>query len=93
MDNAGVDPEALLDTYIRAINVITQGRPNDLTIGVHMCRGNYIVTSFYPQIEFIAFTEAPLQGTHFAEGSYSRIAFKIFNRLDVDVFYVRRTFC
>lgn len=41
MEKAGVDHEALLDTYIRAINVCTQGRPNDLTIGVHMCRGNF----------------------------------------------------
>jgi hypothetical protein len=43
MEKAGVDHEALLDTYIRAINVCTQGRPNDLTIGVHMCRGNFKV--------------------------------------------------
>jgi len=41
MEKAGVDHEALLDTYIRAINVCTQGRPDDLTISVHMCRGNF----------------------------------------------------
>ncbi|KAG6842269.1 hypothetical protein C0991_000239 [Blastosporella zonata] len=41
MEKAGVDHEALLDTYIRAINVCTQDRPADLTVGVHMCRGNY----------------------------------------------------
>ncbi|KAF8971398.1 hypothetical protein BDZ97DRAFT_1651079 [Flammula alnicola] len=41
MEKAGVNHEALFDTYIRAINVITEGRPNDLTISVHMCRGNY----------------------------------------------------
>ena len=46
MDDAGVDHETLLDTYIRAINVVTQGRPNDLTIGIHMCRGNYPVILF-----------------------------------------------
>lgn len=43
MEQAGVDHEALLDTYIRAINIVTQGRPDDLTISVHMCRGNYKV--------------------------------------------------
>jgi hypothetical protein len=43
MEKAGVDHEALLDTYIRAINVITQGRPEDLTVSVHMCRGNFKV--------------------------------------------------
>ncbi|TEB35186.1 UROD/MetE-like protein [Coprinellus micaceus] len=37
----GVDHEALLDTYIRAINVCTQGRPDDLNVSVHMCRGNF----------------------------------------------------
>lgn len=41
MEEAGVDHEALLDTYIRAINVCTQGRPDDLNIAVHMCRGNF----------------------------------------------------
>ncbi|TFK41232.1 hypothetical protein BDQ12DRAFT_664076 [Crucibulum laeve] len=41
MEKAGVDHAALLDTYIRAINVCTQGRPADLTIGVHLCRGNF----------------------------------------------------
>lgn len=54
MEKAGVDHEALLDTYIRAINVITQGRPNDLTIGVHMCRGNFKVDlSHHNNLEFM----------------------------------------
>lgn len=43
MERSGVDHEALLDTYIRAINLVTHGRPNDLTISLHMCRGNYKV--------------------------------------------------
>jgi methionine synthase II (cobalamin-independent) len=47
MERAGVDHEALLDTYIRAINVITEGRPDDLMISVHMCRGNYKVGIFH----------------------------------------------
>ncbi|KAJ3763032.1 hypothetical protein EV360DRAFT_78718 [Lentinula raphanica] len=41
MREAGVDPEKLLDTYIRSINVCTKDRPTDLRIGLHMCRGNY----------------------------------------------------
>ena len=53
MEKAGVDHEALLDTYIRAINVITQGRPKDLRIGVHMCRGNFKVILSQPNyLEF-----------------------------------------
>ena len=48
MEAAGVDHEALLDTYIRAINICTAERPNDLTISVHMCRGNFKVRDFFP---------------------------------------------
>ncbi|KAF9568459.1 UROD/MetE-like protein [Agrocybe pediades] len=70
MEKAGVDHEALLDTYIRAINIITEGRPDDLTVSVHMCRGNF------------------KGGVHFSEGGYERIAIKLFNTLDVDVFYL-----
>ncbi|KAF9467679.1 hypothetical protein BDZ94DRAFT_1305300 [Collybia nuda] len=69
MKAEGVDPEALLDTYIRAMNICTAGRPSDLTFGVHMCRGNY-------------------RGKRFAEGTYARIATKLFNDLDVDTFYL-----
>jgi len=43
MKKLGVDHEALLETYIRAINLITLGRPKNLTISIHMCRGNYKV--------------------------------------------------
>ncbi|TFK30331.1 UROD/MetE-like protein [Coprinopsis marcescibilis] len=70
MEGAGVDHEALLDTYIRAINLCTEGRPDDLTVSVHMCRGNF------------------KGGVHFSEGGYQRIALKVFNTLDVDVFYL-----
>ncbi|KAJ8454219.1 hypothetical protein ONZ45_g19386 [Pleurotus djamor] len=41
MRQAGVDPDSLLETYIRAINVCVQDRPADLSVGVHMCHGNY----------------------------------------------------
>ncbi|KAK0464890.1 uncharacterized protein EV420DRAFT_926316 [Desarmillaria tabescens] len=46
MKEMGVDPETLLDTYIRAINIITQDRPDDLVISVHMCRGNFMGAHF-----------------------------------------------
>ena len=32
---------ALLDLYIDAINQSVTGRPKDMVIGVHVCRGNY----------------------------------------------------
>ncbi|KAF9535399.1 hypothetical protein CPB83DRAFT_865696 [Crepidotus variabilis] len=46
MENAGVNHEALLDTYIRAHNLVAHGRPDDMTFSVHMCRGNYRGFSF-----------------------------------------------
>jgi 5-methyltetrahydropteroyltriglutamate--homocysteine methyltransferase len=36
----GDDPDELVELYIDLINRIVRGRPGDMTIGVHMCRGN-----------------------------------------------------
>src|SRR5678816_128573 len=35
------DADRLVDLYIDAINEAVKGRPKDMTIGVHVCRGNY----------------------------------------------------
>jgi methionine synthase II (cobalamin-independent) len=70
MEKADIDHEALLDTYIRAINLCVQDRPADLTIGLHICRGNFT------------------GGVHFSEGSYDRIAVKLFHKLNVDTYYL-----
>lgn len=70
MKEAGVDHEALLDTYINAINLCTQERPADLRVSVHLCRGNF------------------KGGQHFSSGGYGRIARKLFNDLDVDVYFL-----
>jgi 5-methyltetrahydropteroyltriglutamate--homocysteine methyltransferase len=35
------DPDRLVDLYIEAINEAVKGRPKGMTIGVHVCRGNY----------------------------------------------------
>jgi 5-methyltetrahydropteroyltriglutamate--homocysteine methyltransferase len=37
----GLDPDALLDRYVDAINAVAAARPPDMTIAVHFCRGNY----------------------------------------------------
>jgi 5-methyltetrahydropteroyltriglutamate--homocysteine methyltransferase len=37
----GDDPDELPRTYSRLINSVIDGRPDDLTIAVHMCRGNF----------------------------------------------------
>lgn len=37
----GEDPTALAAQYARLINGAIAGRPKDMTIGIHLCRGNY----------------------------------------------------
>ncbi len=37
----GEDPDTLLDTYIAAANQAIAGRPDGMTIAMHLCRGNY----------------------------------------------------
>src|SRR5260221_7192082 len=37
----GENPDRLVDLYIDAINEAVKGRPKGMTVGVHVCRGNY----------------------------------------------------
>ena len=38
---AGEDPDRLIDLYIDAINQAVKNLPAGMTVGVHVCRGNY----------------------------------------------------
>jgi 5-methyltetrahydropteroyltriglutamate--homocysteine methyltransferase len=38
---AGENPDRLVELYIGAINEAVKGKPKDMTVGVHVCRGNY----------------------------------------------------
>jgi 5-methyltetrahydropteroyltriglutamate--homocysteine methyltransferase len=38
---AGEDPDRLVNLYIDAINEAVKNRPAGVTVGVHVCRGNY----------------------------------------------------
>jgi 5-methyltetrahydropteroyltriglutamate--homocysteine methyltransferase len=38
---AGGNPDEFVDLYVDAINEAVKGRPADMVVGVHMCRGNY----------------------------------------------------
>lgn len=42
----GEDPNDLPRTYAALINSVIDGRPEDLTVGIHLCRGNYRSTWF-----------------------------------------------
>jgi 5-methyltetrahydropteroyltriglutamate--homocysteine methyltransferase len=37
----GADPDHLVDVYIDATNRALAGRPSDMAVGFHICRGNY----------------------------------------------------
>ncbi|KAI0082201.1 UROD/MetE-like protein [Panus rudis PR-1116 ss-1] len=41
MEKRGVDHERLLDLYIKTYNDCLKGRPEDMTVGLHLCRGNF----------------------------------------------------
>jgi 5-methyltetrahydropteroyltriglutamate--homocysteine methyltransferase len=61
---AGGDPTALVDRYIDAINGAVAACPDDVVVGVHMCRGNfrghYLADGGYDAVaeRFFARTEA-----------------------------------
>jgi 5-methyltetrahydropteroyltriglutamate--homocysteine methyltransferase len=42
----GEDPDELPRTYAALINSVIDGRPDDLTVAIHLCRGNYRSTWF-----------------------------------------------
>src|SRR6202023_234951 len=37
----GADPDRLVDLFIEATNRALAGRPSDMAVGFHICRGNY----------------------------------------------------
>lgn len=58
----GVDPDELLDQYIWAHNQCLRGKPADLHVGLHLCRGNmagstHIMSGSYERIAKKMFTE------------------------------------
>src|SRR5262249_22369467 len=64
VEAAGNAPDRLVDVYIDAINAAVAGRPAGMTIGVHMCRGNfkghYLAAGGYASVaqRFFANTDA-----------------------------------
>ncbi len=57
----GEDPNELPKTYAALINSVIDGRPDDLTVGIHLCRGNYRSTWFaeggYEPVAEVLFSE------------------------------------
>ncbi len=57
----GDDPDELPRTYAALINDALAGRPDDLTVGIHLCRGNFRSTYFasggYEPVAEVLFSE------------------------------------
>ncbi len=57
----GDDPDELPRTYAELINAVVDGRPDDLTMAVHMCRGNFqsawVAEGGYEPVAEILFNE------------------------------------
>lgn len=62
----GDDPDDLPRTYAQLINAVVDGRPADLTICVHLCRGNFRSTWFaqgsYEPVAEVLFSEMNVDG-------------------------------
>ena len=62
----GEDPDELPRTYARLINDAVKGRPDDMAICVHMCRGNYrsawAAQGGYEPVAEILFNEMDVDG-------------------------------
>lgn len=65
----GDDVDRLPDEYAALINESIRSRPRDMSVCVHLCRGN-------------------ARGQWFAQGGYEAVAETIFNKLDVDGFFL-----
>jgi 5-methyltetrahydropteroyltriglutamate--homocysteine methyltransferase len=66
----GDDPDELPRSYAELINAAIGGRPDDLVVGVHLCRGNYRSTWFasggYEPVAEVLFNELDVD-TYFLE--------------------------
>ena len=89
MEELNIDHEAVLDTYIKAYNDCLKGRPTDMTVGLHLCRGNFKVGAVDVSASFDSMlTFGRQDGKHFSEGGYDRIAIKLFKQINVDTYYL-----
>ena len=62
----GEDPDALVRTYVDAVNRILEKRPPGMTIGMHLCRGNlrgrWMASGSYEAIAERLFNDARVDG-------------------------------
>jgi 5-methyltetrahydropteroyltriglutamate--homocysteine methyltransferase len=64
--NLGEDPDRLAHTYARLINACIAGRPADMAITMHLCRGNFqsawVAEGGYEPVAEVLFNEVGVDG-------------------------------
>jgi 5-methyltetrahydropteroyltriglutamate--homocysteine methyltransferase len=64
--NIGEDPEKLPAFYVRMINDVLKGRPADMTVVMHLCRGNHesawVAEGGYDPVAEVLFGELAIDG-------------------------------
>jgi 5-methyltetrahydropteroyltriglutamate--homocysteine methyltransferase len=64
--NLGEDPDKLPSFYVRMVNDVLKGKPADMTIVMHMCRGNHesawVAEGGYDPVAEIVFGDLALDG-------------------------------
>ena len=65
----GLDAGQLVARYIATVNRILESRPESMTVGMHLCRGNF-------------------RSRWMGQGGYDPVAERLFNDLDIDVFFL-----
>jgi 5-methyltetrahydropteroyltriglutamate--homocysteine methyltransferase len=65
----GDDPDRQGEIYAGMINAALEGRPSDLVITTHVCRGNF-------------------RSTFIASGGYEKVADLLFNKVNVDAYFL-----
>jgi 5-methyltetrahydropteroyltriglutamate--homocysteine methyltransferase len=62
----GDDPDDLLEKYVRAVNLAVAEAPDDMTVAMHMCRGNnrsnWHASGGYEPIAEVAFNQLNVDG-------------------------------
>ena len=64
--NIGEDPDTLPHTYARLLNAALAGRPPDMTVAMHLCRGNFegawVAEGGYEPVAETLFNEIDVKG-------------------------------
>ncbi len=69
MEANGEDPDAYMRRYVELINACILDRAPQLSVGIHLCRGNF-------------------KGMWLADGGYDYVAEDLFQRVQVDAFFL-----